>query len=371
MSDSKALILSSHDIKGAHFRNRLAVAPMTRVTATQDGLATQAMRDYYLRFAKGGFGLIITEGLYTDKAFSQGYPNQPGLADQEQAMEWSKLNQDLQAQGALVFAQIMHAGALSQGNRYRSHSVAPSAVQPVGEQMTVYHGKGSYRMPVEMTEAEIVDAIQGFADTAVRAVEIAGFDGVEIHAANGYLLDQFLTAHTNLRNDRWGGDIGQRTNLLVAVVAAVKERVGGKVPVGIRISQGKVNDFKNKWLGGESDAKTIFGALAEAEVDFIHVTEYQAWEPAFEGTRDSLVTLARKYAPGVTIIANGSLHDSDRAAEVLRSGADLVALGRGALSNPDYPSLIEADIELREFDGSILQPIASIKASELDAELLA
>lgn len=137
MSDSKHIILSSHDIKGVHFRNRLAVAPMTRVTATEEGLVTQSMRDYYQRFAKGGFGLIITEGLYTDKAFSQGYPNQPGLADQGQAMEWSKLNQDLQAQGALVFAQVMHAGALSQGNRYRSHSVAPSAVQPVGDRKSV------------------------------------------------------------------------------------------------------------------------------------------------------------------------------------------------------------------------------------------
>lgn len=371
MSDIKGSILSSHDIKGAHLRNRLAVAPMTRVTATPDGLVTQAMRDYYLRFAKGGFGLIITEGLYTDKAFSQGYPNQPGLADDEQAAAWSTLIQDLHARGALAFAQIMHAGALSQGNRYRSHSVAPSAVQPVGEQMTVYHGKGAYRTPVEMTEAEIDEAVQGFADAAGRAVETAGFDGIEIHGANGYLLDQFLTAHTNLRTDRWGGDIGQRMNVLVAVVAAVKERVGAKVPVGIRISQGKVNDFQNKWPGGESDAQAVFSALADAKVDFIHVTEYEAWKPAFEGTQDSLVSLASRYAPGITIIANGSLHDPDRAAEVLRSGADLVALGRGALSNPDYPSLIEADAPLREFDGSVLQPIADIKASELQAELQA
>lgn len=369
MSETKQVILSAYDIKGAHFRNRLSVAPMTRVTATEDGLVTQTMRDYYLRFAKGGFGLVITEGLYTDKAFSQGYPNQPGLADEEQAAEWSMLNQDLQAQGTLVFAQIMHAGALSQGNIHRHHNIAPSAVQPVGEQMTVYHGTGSYRMPVEMTEAEIAEAIQGFVDTAARAVEVAGFDGIEIHGANGYLLDQFLTPHTNLRNDCWGGDIRQRMSLLVEVVVAVKERVGAKVPVGIRISQGKVNDFKNKWLGGESDAQIIFSALADAEVDFIHVTEYEAWQPAFEGSQDSLVAMARKYAPGVSIIANGGLHDPDRAAELMRSGADLVALGRGALGNPDYPLLIEAGAELREFDGSILQPIANIKERELDVEL--
>ena len=369
MTGLKKTILSPHDINGAVSRNRLAVAPMTRVTATEEGLATQTMQDYYLRFAQGGFGLIITEGLYTDKAFSQGYPNQPGLADEEQAQVWAKINHELRAQGSLVFAQIMHAGALSQGNRYRTHTVGPSAVQPVGEQMSVYYGEGAYAMPVEITEAEIAQVIQGFADTAARAVETANFDGIEIHGANGYLLDQFLTAHTNLRKDRWGGDMTQRMSLLINVVTAVKEKVGQKVPVGVRISQGKVNDFKNKWLDGEGDAQIIFSALADAGVDFIHVTEHEAWQPAFEGGQDSLITLARKFAPGITIIGNGGLHDPAHAGEALNAGADMIALGRGALSNPDYPVILETNQTFRAFDGSILQPIADIKASELELEL--
>lgn len=369
MTGLKKTILSPHDINGAVSRNRLAVAPMTRVTATEEGLATQTMQDYYLRFAQGGFGLIITEGLYTDKAFSQGYPNQPGLADEEQAQVWAKINHELRGQGALVFAQIMHAGALSQGNRYRTHTVGPSAVQPVGEQMSVYYGEGAYAMPVEITEAEIAQVIQGFADTAARAVETANFDGIEIHGANGYLLDQFLTAHTNVRKDRWGGDMTQRMSLLINVVTAVKEKVGRKVPVGVRISQGKVNDFKNKWLDGEGDAQIIFSALADAGVDFIHVTEHEAWQPAFEGGQDSLITLARKFAPGITIIGNGGLHDPAHAGEALNAGADMIALGRGALSNPDYPVILETNQTFREFDSSILQPIADIKASELELEL--
>ncbi|KMM78460.1 NADH:flavin oxidoreductase [Pseudomonas deceptionensis] len=369
MTGLKKTILSPHDINGAVSRNRLAVAPMTRVTATEEGLATQTMQDYYLRFAQGGFGLIITEGLYTDKAFSQGYPNQPGLADEEQAQVWAKINHELRAQGSLVFAQIMHAGALSQGSRYRTHTVGPSAVQPVGEQMSVYYGEGAYAMPVEITEAEIAQVIQGFADTAARAVETANFDGIEIHGANGYLLDQFLTAHTNLRKDRWGGDMTQRMSLLINVVTAVKEKVGQKVPVGVRISQGKVNDFKNKWLDGEGDAQIIFSALADAGVDFIHVTEHEAWQPAFEGGQDSLITLARKFAPGITIIGNGGLHDPAHAGEALNAGADMIALGRGALSNPDYPVILETNQMFRAFDGSILQPIADIKVSELELEL--
>ena len=339
---------------------------MTRVSATEEGVPTPAMRDYYRRFAAGGFGLIITEGLYTDKAYSQGYPFQPGLADDGQAQAWARITKDAHEHGSVVFAQLMHAGALSQGNRFRDNSVAPSAVQPVGKQMTFYYGEGDYAVPREISEAEIADVIKGFADTAVRAVRVAGFDGIEIHGANGYLLDQFLTAHTNLRTDAWGGDVRGRVKLLVDVVSAVKAAVGGEVPVGIRISQGKVNDFTHKWPGGERDAEVIFSALQRAGADFIHITEFEAWQAAFDGKAESLVSLARRFAPRATLIANGSLHDQHRAREVLLAGADVLAVGRGALSNPDLPKRWEDGAALREFDRAILGPIANIKACELE-----
>jgi 2,4-dienoyl-CoA reductase-like NADH-dependent reductase (Old Yellow Enzyme family) len=365
MNDAQTQILSAYDMKGATVRNRLAVAPMTRVSALEDGIPSPAMHDYYTRFAKGGFGLVITEGLYTDRAFAQGYRYQPGLADDEQARGWAALNQDIHSHGALVFAQLMHAGALSQGNRFRTHTVGPSAIRPKGEQMGFYYGEGQYAEPAEITAAEIEEVIQGFVDSAVRAVRIAGFDGVEIHGANGYLLDQFLTAHSNRRADQWGGDVHGRVSLLAEVVKAVKAAVGNEVPVGIRISQGKVNDFTSKWPGGEDDAKVIFGTLAAAGADFIHVTEFEAWKPAFENGKDSLVVLARRYAPSVSIIANGSLHSIERTAQALELGADIVALGRGALANPDMPALFEQGAEPRTFDGGILGPIANIKDSEL------
>jgi 2,4-dienoyl-CoA reductase-like NADH-dependent reductase (Old Yellow Enzyme family) len=196
-------------------------------------------------------------------------------------------------------------------------------------------------------------------------VRVGGFDGIEIHGANGYLLDQFLGAHTNLRTDRWGGAVESRVGLLVEILSKVKAAVGAQVPVGIRISQGKVNDFTNKWPGGEHDAAAIFGALAQAGAGFIHVTEFEAWQPAFTGGSDSLVTLARRHAPGVPIIANGGLHDIERASEVLASGADVIALGRGALANPDMPALLARAAPPRAFDGSILGPIADIKPQEL------
>ncbi|WP_415797524.1 tRNA-dihydrouridine synthase [Comamonas aquatilis] len=157
----------------------------------------------------------------------------------------------------------------------------------------------------------------------------------------------------------------QRLEAVVATIKSVRASVGASVPVGIRVSQGKVNDFTHKWAEGEQGAETIFGTLAAAGVDYIHVTEFEAWQPAFGTHGPTLVQLARRYAKGPAIIANGGLHDASRALDVLEHGADIIALGRGALSNPDWPAKVQQGLALEEFDRSILGPIADIKASEL------
>jgi 2,4-dienoyl-CoA reductase-like NADH-dependent reductase (Old Yellow Enzyme family) len=346
-------------------KNRLSVAPMTRISATRDGRATEMMTRYYERFARGSFGTVITEGIYTDQAFSQGYADQPGMTDEAQANAWKPVVSGIKAYGALAIAQLMHAGAISQGNRFRDSTVGPSAIRPKGKQMTFYHGKDGYTLPAAMTEAQIADAINGFAESARRAVEVAGFDAVEIHGANGYLLDQFLTDATNSRTDRWGGAAENRVRLILEAFKAVRARVGVKVPVGVRISQGKVNDYHHKWAGAEHDAEIIFGSLADAGADFIHVTEFEAWQPAFTEDGPSLMRLARRYAPKATIFANGSLHNIDQAAAALNDGADIITIGRGALANPDLPKRLFDQGVLNDFDPAILGPIADIKETEL------
>jgi 2,4-dienoyl-CoA reductase-like NADH-dependent reductase (Old Yellow Enzyme family) len=365
MSTDAAPFFTKTDINGLSLRNRFAVAPMTRVSATRDGAATETMKCYYERFARGGFGLLITEGIYPDQAFSQGYIHQPGISNETQALAWRPIVEAAHHHDARIFAQIMHAGAISQGNRFRDGTIGPSAIKPKGKQMDFYYGRDDYPTPVAMTDEQIADVIEGFAQAAARAVSVSGFDGVEIHGANGYIIDQFLTDYANERADRWGGDTRRRAELLLAVFKAVRGKVGGTVPVGARISQGKVNDFLHKWKGCERDAEIIFGSLADAGADFIHVTEFEAWQPAFEGGRDSLVALARRNAPDTRIIANGSLHNLTRAEGVLQQGADVVAIGRGALANPDLPRRAEAAHDLAEFDASILGPIANIKDREL------
>lgn len=364
-TDAKSLFTTT-DINGVTLRNRLAVAPMTRVSAAEDGTATETMARYYERFARGGFGLLITEGIYTDQAFAQGYIHQPGLTDEAQARAWRPVVDAAHQHGARIFAQLMHAGAISQGNRFRTTTVGPSAVQPKGEQMNFYYGKGAYPMPAAITEEQIAEAIEDFAASARRAVA-AGFDGVEIHGANGYLVDQFLTDYTNQRSDRWGGDTRQRTTFVRAVFEAVRAKVGQSMPVGVRISQGKVNDYTYKWAGREQDAEAIFGALADVGADYIHVTEHKAWQPAFEGGGDSLFALARRYAPNVRLIANGGVHDPAQAQQIMAAGADIVTLGKAALANPDFPKRIRAAQEVSAFDPALLGPIANIKPSELAA----
>ncbi|GAC1452891.1 MAG: NADH:flavin oxidoreductase [Pseudarthrobacter sp.] len=345
--------------------NRVALAPMTRVSATADGHATERMTSYYSRFARGGFGLLITEGIYTDTAHSQGYLFQPGLATTEQADSWVKVVDAVHARGSRIFAQLMHAGAQSQGNRFVDSTIGPSAVAPKGSQLGFYRGDGPYREPHEMTPAQMNQARDGFVNAALNA-KAAGFDGVEIHGANGYLLDQFLTDYLNLRTDQYGGTPENRVRFAVEVSGAVREAVGPDMSVGIRISQGKVSDYSHKWAGGAAEAKTIFTALVRTGIDYIHTTEHRADAPAFGQEGDSLASLAKQHT-GLPIIANGSLDEPEAAAALIAGGhADVIALGKAALATRDWPRRARSNDSLDELDSSVFAPIADLKDWELE-----
>ena len=231
----------------------------------------------------------------------------------------------------------MHAGALIQGNRHRDVAVAPSAVQPKGRKLHGYGGDGAYALPREMTAADIAEAVAGFATAAARA-RTAGLDGVEIHAANGYLLDQFLTTYTNRRADRYGGSAANRAGAVVEVVDAIHAAAGADFPVGVRVSQVKVNDVEYRW-SEPAEAEVVFATLSAAHPAYVHVASEGAhWDAtSFLAPGVSITGVARR-ATGVPVIANGGMHDPDLGARLLRDGhADLVSLGHGALANPDWP----------------------------------
>jgi 2,4-dienoyl-CoA reductase-like NADH-dependent reductase (Old Yellow Enzyme family) len=348
-------LFSGARIGNAELANRLAVAPKTRVSSTHEGIPTDDMVAYYESFARGGFGLIFTEGTYPDEAHAQGYWNQPGLANDEQVEGWRRVTEAVHAQGGKIFSQLMHAGALVQGNRFSEGTIGPSAVPPRGRKMEMYGGSGDFALPEALSQKGIGELTQSFVAAAVRARE-AGFDGVELHGANGYILDQFLTDYTNHRTDEYGGSVENRVRLSVEISEAVRGAVGDDFPVGIRISQAKVNDPDHAWAGGESDAAVIFGSLAEAGLDYIHVTEPEATKPAF-GDGSTLAAFARKYADGLTIVANGTLDKPENAEEMIRSEADIVALGKGALANMDWPNRVREDRSLEGFDPAVLESL--------------
>jgi 2,4-dienoyl-CoA reductase-like NADH-dependent reductase (Old Yellow Enzyme family) len=213
---------------------------------------------------------VITEGVHTDALHSQGYLNQPGLVTAAHVKGWSRVVQAVHGAGVPVIAQLMHAGALSQGNAYGHGTIAPSAVPPRGVMLEEYGGSGPWPEPREATDADLEAVVAGFL-SAARNARASGFDGVEVHAANGYLLDQFLTDYTNQRQDRYGGEVEARVAFAAEVAAALVGDAPEGFCVGVRLSQTKVNDFTHRWRGGADDATVIFERLARAGVDYVHL----------------------------------------------------------------------------------------------------
>ncbi|WP_186577216.1 oxidoreductase [Aquibacillus kalidii] len=356
-------LFSDFKIGALELSNRSVVSPMTRTSAEPSGLANNRMAQYYSRFASGGFSLIITEGTYPDLAHGQAYENQPGIATEEQAAAWIPVVDAVHKEGGKIFLQIQHAGALVQYNRFTDYSLAPSAVKPKGEKLRDHGGSGEYSLPIEMSKKEIESVIESFANAALRAKN-AGFDGVEVHGANGYLLDQFHTDYTNFREDEFGGTPENRVRLSALVLKAIRNKVGNNFVVGIRVSQGKVNDFFHKWNGEEVEAKIIFESLASANPDYIHTTEFQADKPAFRDHGDTLASLAKKYGH-LPVIANGQLGDPDRAEEMIsKKETDFVAVGTSALANPDWPNKVKDNKTISKFDHRVFDPIAVIRDEE-------
>jgi 2,4-dienoyl-CoA reductase-like NADH-dependent reductase (Old Yellow Enzyme family) len=265
----------------------------------------------------------------------------------------------------------MHAGSQSQGNPRTTTTWGPSAIRPSGEQIAMYRGSGPYRTPEAMNRDHIGQVRAAFVESARQARD-AGFDGVEIHGANGYLIDEFLTDYMNTRTDGYGGNTANRVRLAVEICQDVVSAVGSDIAVGIRISQGKVSDNHHRWAGEEDDAATIFGALAEAGIDYIHTTEYRALAPAFGESGKSLAQLAKQYS-GLPIIANGHLDDPRDAAAIVDSGAaDVVALAKPALANRDWPHRVRTGQPLSpDLPADLFGPVANVKDWEVagaDAE---
>ncbi|GAB4016214.1 oxidoreductase [Spirosoma koreense] len=338
--------------------NRFIVAPMTRVSASGQGVPTPAMGDYYEAFARGGFAAIITEGVYTDTEASICNLNQPGIATAQQVRGWAPITRRVRAYPTLFLCQLMHAGALSQA---LPTTLAPSAIKPLGKPVASLGGVSEFSVPVGMSLAAISRVIDGYVRAARQAVE-AGFDGIEIHAANGYLPDQFLTSYTNQRTDQYGGSVANRFRFIAELHTAIRSAVPADFIVGLRLSEGKVNNLAYRWEEGAQMAELIFDEVKTISPDYLHIAaEGGGWqrECSYPDGRSS-TGIARSILT-CPVIANGGLHDLDLAQRILQQGhGDLLAIGRSAIANPDFPQKVLRREPLRPFQRAMIDPSVSL-----------
>ena len=319
--------------------NRMAMAPMTRNRAPAT-IPTPLMLEYYQQRACAG--VIITEGAQISEQ-AVGYPATPGIYTDEQVDGWRSITDAVHTKGGAIFVQLWHCGRVSHPDFHGGElPVAPSAIRPAGQAFT-YEGLKDFVTPRELALGELPGIIEKYRHAAACAIA-AGFDGVEIHAANGYLLDQFLRDGSNNRTDIYGGSIENRTRLLLEVTAAVCNEIGAE-RVGVRISP--VNGFNDMH---DSDPQALFNHVATAlsvlKPAYLHVVEV-----SMTGDADSAVDMQqiRSRFAGC-YIANGCYDKARGNAVLATEAADMVAYGVPFLANPDLPERFRQDAALNTAD---------------------
>jgi N-ethylmaleimide reductase len=313
--------------------NRIVMAPMTRSRAYGPGATpTDLMTTYYAQRASAG--LIVTEGVQPSPA-GQGYPDTPGLHSPEQVTAWRAVTDAVHSRGGRIFAQLMHVGRLSDPDLLPAglSPVGPSAIAAQGSIYT-HQGPKPFPMPKELDEAGIAHTIDDFAHAAANAVA-AGFDGVELHGANGYLIHQFLASNANRRSDRWGGTPENHARFGIEVARAVADRIGPD-RVGFRISPGNpLHDIT------EDDIAVTYAALlaglAEVKLAYLHIMESPGQRP--------FTLTARRDWPSTLILNPDTRPNPTGPGELalIEDGtADLIAFGSLFIANPDLPARLAA-----------------------------
>ncbi|MGH4035787.1 alkene reductase [Actinomycetota bacterium Odt1-20B] len=326
-SDLTSALFETARLGSLSLPNRLVMAPMTRNRAAADGVPTALMAEYYAQRASAG--LIIAEAA-TPNAVGQTYPNIPAIHGAAHVAGWRQVTDAVRAAGGRMFLQLQHGGRVGHPDNSGLHPVAPSPV-PLPDTIHTADGAQPAVTPREMTVEEIRGTVADFADAARNAVA-AGFAGVEVHAANGYLLHQFLATGTNHRTDAYGGSVAGRIRFVVEVVRAVAAAVGPE-RVGLRIAPGVTANAMH-----EDDIDDVYPALIDALSDaglaYLHVVYADPEQPLFRRIRAAWpgALIANPILPRTRIPADGGRAAGER---LLAAGADLIALGRPFLANPD------------------------------------
>ncbi|MEU9497706.1 NADH:flavin oxidoreductase [Streptomyces sp. NPDC048196] len=354
-------------LNGLTVPNRIAMAPMTRMFSP-DGVPGEDVRSYYARRAAAGVGLIVTEGTYVGHESAGQSDRVPRFHGEQQLAGWTKVVEAVHEAGGTIVPQLWHIGMVrNQGEPpfADAPAVGPSGLVTAGAEPT---GRA-------MTQQDLDDVVAAFAQAAADAERI-GFDGVEIHGAHGYLVDQFLWAGTNRRTDAYGGDPVARTKFGAEIVAAVRERVSAEFPVIFRYSQWKQQDYTARLAETPEELEAILTPLAAAGVDAFHASTRRYWLPEFDGSDLNLAGWSKKLTGRPTISVGSVGLDGDFLRSFAGQGApvrgidnlldrlerdefDMVAVGRALLQDPEWAAKVLANRfeELKPYDAAALKTL--------------
>lgn len=330
--------------KSIKLKNRILMAPLTRCMADDDLVPTQAIVDYYARRADAG--LIITEATII-RPDGQGYPNTPGLYNNAQIQGWQKVTDAVHAKGGKIFAQLWHTGRVAHPHFFGSDVLAPSALAVEG---TVPRMRELiYQVPKAATQEDISQLIKDYAQAASNAID-AGFDGVEIHGANGYLIDQFLHHASNQREDHYGKTPENMARFALEVVDAIINRIGNE-KTALRVSPGAYFNME-----GDVRDKAVFDyllpELEKRDLAFLHIGIFNdAMEFDYLGGSASSYVRANY---NKTLVGVGSFNAVTGSKAIAEDKFDLLAIGRPFIANPDYIEKVKLNTPLIEYSDEML-----------------
>jgi 2,4-dienoyl-CoA reductase-like NADH-dependent reductase (Old Yellow Enzyme family) len=328
--------------------NRIIMAPMTR-GFSPNGVPGEDVSDYYRRRAENGVGLIVTEGTLINHPAAGASPNWPNFHGEAALNGWAKVVTAVHEAGGRIIPQLWHVGTTRKVGSFPNPEALP--VGPSGLTLT------GERVNEPLTEAEIASLVDVFAQAAADAQRL-GFDGIELHGAHGYLIDQFFWSHTNQRTDRYGGDLVKRTRFAVEIIEAARRAVGPNFPIVLRFSQWKSTDYSAKLAESPEELAKFLAPLVEAGVDIFHCSTRRFWESEFEGSDLNLAGWTKKLTgkPTITVGSVGldteftklfsegvgaDTANLDNLLERLDRGEfDLVAIGRALLNDPAWANKI-------------------------------
>jgi N-ethylmaleimide reductase len=341
-----SLLFASASIGPIPLQNRLVMAPMTRSRATSDNIPNSLMAEYYAQRATAG--LIVTEGT-SPSPNGLGYPRIPGIFSLAQVIAWKSVTEAVHRKGAKIFMQLMHCGRVGHPLNLPAGArlLGPSAIAASGEIYTDSQGLKPFPVPETMTAEEIRDTIDEFATAATNAVA-AGFDGVELHAANGYLIEQFIRPNSNLRIDGYGGIIENRSRFFLEVLEAVFGAIG-RERVGIRLSPYGVFNDMPLYSEMEDEYVWLAGQLDDAGPAYVHLVDHSAM-----GAPEVPVSIKKSFRRVFTgtLILSGGYNAQSAEQDLEADRCDLVAFGRPFIANPDLVERWQRNAPLNQPDMS-------------------